>query len=66
MRDFVRPMLILAIVLLIPVVPFVLFGDALEGWFADLFVASPSSLESSSRAPSSRATAAMVVGVLGA
>jgi uncharacterized membrane protein YdjX (TVP38/TMEM64 family) len=40
--SFGRPLLILTLVLAVPIVPFVFFGDRLEGWFAALFDPPPS------------------------
>ncbi len=34
MRALVRPLLVISIALLIPIVPFILFGEQLESWFA--------------------------------
>ncbi len=39
-----RPLLILSLVLAVPVLPFVLLGDGLEGWFAALFDPPPTPL----------------------
>jgi uncharacterized membrane protein YdjX (TVP38/TMEM64 family) len=39
-----RPLLILTLVLAVPVLPFVLFGERLEGWFSALFDPPPSPL----------------------
>ncbi|MHB8863046.1 MAG: TVP38/TMEM64 family protein [Pirellulaceae bacterium] len=35
MQALSRPLLLLGVVLLVPIVPFVIFGDQLEGWFRD-------------------------------
>lgn len=40
--SFGRPLLIVTLVLAAPIVPFVLFGDRLEGWFVGLFDPPPS------------------------
>jgi uncharacterized membrane protein YdjX (TVP38/TMEM64 family) len=40
--SFGRPLLVLTLVLALPIVPFVLVGDRLEGWFTGLFDPPPS------------------------
>ncbi|MDP7205976.1 MAG: hypothetical protein QGH11_10420, partial [Pirellulaceae bacterium] len=36
MHDLWRPLLLLALVLLVPVVPFLFFGEALDSWIQEI------------------------------
>lgn len=54
MRDLLRPMLPMIVILAIPIVPFLLFGTQVEGWFA-AWQEDP---------PAAPAVAAVVIGLL--
>jgi len=54
MRDLIRPLLIIALALLVPIVPFLVFGDALDAKIAEALDPPPSAL----------VIAALTVGIL--